>query len=342
MSQRVLYIDDDEGLTRLIQKALGRRGFDVTGVNSADAGLARLTSESFDVVALDHTMPGRGGLETLAELMALPNAPPVVYVTGSDDARVAIAALKAGASDYVIKSIGEDFFDLLASSLRNSLERQALIRARITAENELRASNERLAALVREANHRVANSLQIVSSFIQFQANAVSAAEARTALKDTHQRVQAISRLHRRLYTTEDIKTIELREYLRTVLSDLEAAWSTEAAPRPIHFNAEPIRLRTDHAISVGVVVNELVSNACKYAYAENQPGEIRVTLHRNESGFGVAIEDDGVGFTDGVMPRGTGIGTKLVDAMARSLSATIAYATDDGARVLLTVPHCE
>lgn len=342
MRQRVLYIDDDEGLTRLLQKALGRRGFDVTGVNSADAGLARLAAEEFDVVALDHTMPGRGGLETLAEVKALPNAPPVVYVTGSDDARVAVAALKAGASDYVLKAIGDDFFDLLASSLNHALERQALIEARLAAEAELRASNERLAALVREANHRVANSLQIVASFIQIQANVISTPEALTALKDTRQRVQTISRLHRRLYTTDDIRTIELQEYLQTVLSDLEAAWSTDAAPRVIRFTAEPIRLRTDHAVSVGVVVNELVSNACKYAYPNDAPGEIRVTLQRNEDGFQIAIEDDGVGFIEDAAPTGTGIGTKLVEAMARSLSATVDYRTSDGARVLLTVPQGE
>ncbi len=337
---RVLYIDDDEALIRLAQKALKRRGFEVTGAASADAGLALLAAEPFDVVTLDHTMPGRDGLDTLAELMALPHPPPVVYVTGSDDSRIAVAALKAGASDYVLKAIGEEFFDLLASSLGHALERQGLIAARLSAEEELRASNERLAALVLEANHRVANSLQIVSSFIQIQANAVTTPEARTALKDTRQRVQTISRLHRRLYTSDDIQTVELKEYLATVLSDIEDAWSTELAPRAIRFSAETLRLPTDQAVSVGVVVNELVSNACKYAYREDQPGEIRVSMTRGADAFHVAIEDDGVGFSGGTAPKGTGVGTKLVDAMARSLSATVSYTTDGGARVLLTVPY--
>lgn len=163
----VLYIDDDEALRRLVGKALARRGHDVTGAASADEGLALLGERAYDVAAIDHYMPGRDGLETLAAVMALPAPPPVVYVTGSDDSRIAVAALKSGASDYVVKATGEDFFDLLASSLRSALDRQALVAARVAAEQALKASNERLAALVLEANHRVANSLQIVASFIQ-------------------------------------------------------------------------------------------------------------------------------------------------------------------------------
>lgn len=339
---RVLYIDDDEALIRLAQKALGRRGYDVTGAISADEGLGRLAAEPFDVVTLDHTMPGRGGLETLAEVKALPNPPPVVYVTGADDSRIAVAALKAGASDYVLKAVGDEFFDLLASSLGHALERQALVAARVAAEEQLRASNERLAALVLEANHRVANSLQIVSSFINIQANAAVTPEARFALKDTRQRVQTVSRLHRRLYTSEDIESVDLKEYLETVLSDLEDAWSTTEAPREIRFSAEPLRLPTDKAVSVGVVVNELVSNACKYAYRDGEPGEVRVSMVHADGELRIAIEDDGVGFSHDGAPKGTGVGTKLVDAMARSLSATVSYANDNGARVLLRVPSAD
>lgn len=337
---RVLYVDDDEALIRLAQKALRRRGYEVTGARSADEGLARLAAEPFDIVTLDHTMPGRGGLETLGEVMALQPPPPVVYVTGSEDIRIAVAALKAGASDYVLKTVGEEFFDLLATSLGQALERQALVAARVAAEEALRASNDRLAALVLEANHRVANSLQIVSSFIQIQANAVATPEARTALKDTRQRVQTISRLHRRLYTSEDIESVELQEYLATVLTDIQDAWSTDAAPREIRFSAEPLRLPTDQAVSVGVVVNELVSNACKYAYRDEEAGEIRVAMTRGDDAFHIAIEDDGVGFDGDAAPKGTGVGTKLVDAMARSLSASVDYATDHGTRILLTVPY--
>lgn len=169
----------------------------------------------------------------------------------------------------------------------------------------------------------------------------MSSEEARTALKDTRQRVQTIGRLHRRLYTSDDIESVDLGEYLATVLKDIEDAWSTEQAPRPVRFAPAPLRLRlrTDHAVSVGVMVSEVVSNACKYAYAVDAAGEIRVSMDSVQDHFMVKIEDDGIGFTAGSAPKGTGIGTKLVDAMARSLSATVSYATERGARVTLMVP---
>ncbi|GAA3255599.1 hypothetical protein GCM10020258_14160 [Sphingomonas yabuuchiae] len=93
----------------------------------------------------------------------------MVYVTGSDEGRIAVAALKAGAADYVVKTVGEDFFDLLSASFAQVLDRARLERAKAAAEAELRATNARLEAMLSEVNHRVANSLQLVSAMIGLQ-----------------------------------------------------------------------------------------------------------------------------------------------------------------------------
>src|SRR5689334_20612992 len=91
---RLLYIDDDHGLGRLVERTLSRHGFEVRHALSGDEGLNRLAAERFDVVALDHFMPGKEGLEVLSDIQAMPNPPPVVYVTGADEGRIAVAALK--------------------------------------------------------------------------------------------------------------------------------------------------------------------------------------------------------------------------------------------------------
>ncbi len=204
----VLYIDDDEGLCRLAQRALSRRGFDVTTASRGSEGLALAASTRFDLVAVDHYMPEMDGLETLKRLRTLPTAPPVIYVTGSEEGRIAIAALKAGAVDYVVKQIGEDFFDLLARAFENELDRVALERAKEAAEWELRASHSRLESLLREVNHRVANSLQLVSSFVQLQSSAITDKKAKAALQDTQARIIAIGQVHRRLYTSNDVEGV--------------------------------------------------------------------------------------------------------------------------------------
>ncbi|MCB8838847.1 response regulator [Aurantimonas sp. VKM B-3413] len=336
---RVLYIDDDEGLRTLTRRALRRRGYEVVTAEGADAGMALLAAEPFDLVAIDHYMPGKDGLETLAMIGALEAPPPVVYVTGSEETRVAVAALKAGAADYVVKAVGEDFFDLLASSFDQALDRRALLAAKTEAERALLASNERLAALLKEANHRVANSLQIVGAFVQLQASSVQSEEAKVALKDTHQRIAAIGQVHRRLYTSDDIETVDMAEYLGSFIAELESTWSTPASPRLIRLVADNIRLATDKAVSVGVIVNELVGNACKYAYANGQSGEVRVSLLRENGSFRLKVEDDGKGFDPANSPKGTGIGTKLIRAMAMSLKAELDYGAGPAMQVSIKAP---
>jgi two-component sensor histidine kinase len=339
--RRILYVDDDEGLRRLVARALERRGYEVAGAASGQEGLAMLKARAFDLVALDHYMPGQDGFATLQEIRALPDPPPVVYVTGSDETRVAVAALKAGAADYVIKSIGEDFFDLLHSAFGQAIEQVQLRRRHADAQDALAASNRRLEALLREVNHRVANSLQLVSAFVTLQAAALTDEASKTALKDTQRRIEAIIQVHRRLYTSDDVEVVEMQGYLEALVRELEDTWSTPAAPRKLQLTVEPIRLHTDKAVSVGVIVNELITNACKYAYGAAAAGEVRIGLARDGAkALLLSVEDDGPGLGDGSNPQGTGLGARLIHAMARSLGSSVEYdQAHAGVRATLRVP---
>jgi two-component sensor histidine kinase len=323
---RVLYIDDDPGIRRLASRALARRGFDVSCAEGGAEGVAMARSEPFDLITVDHYMPGIDGIETLRQLQALPHVPPVVYVTGSEEGRIAIAALKAGAADYVVKSVGEDFFDLLAASFDQVRARAQLEQAKAAAEADLRASNARLEALLGEVNHRVANSLQLVSAMVGLQASALTDANARAALEDTQRRIGAIAQVHRRLYSANDVESVDMREYLGALVAELATTLSGESGGHSLLCAADALRLPTDRAVSVGVIVTELVTNACKYAYPDGN-GDVRVLLKQDgEGSFLLAVEDDGCGMPEGVAPKGTGLGTKLIRVMAQSLQSAVNY----------------
>lgn len=323
----ILYIDDDDGLRRLASKALVRRGYRVSLAATGPEGAAMARDDNYDLIAVDHYMPGQDGLATLAQIQAMPAPPPVVYVTGSEESSVAVAALKAGAADYVVKSVGEDFFDLLANAFAGALRRTSLVADKEAAEAAMRASNARLEALLGEVNHRVANSLQMVSAFVHMHAASLTG-PAKAALQDTQRRIAAIAQVHRSLYTGGDVETVEMSEYLRAIVAELEQTWSVPGSPRTLRLTAAPLRLATDKAVSVGVIVNELVSNACKYAYPADSAGEVRIDLGlEGETMFRLSIEDDGCGFDRSAPARGTGLGTKLVGAMASSLRADLSYA---------------
>ena len=325
--RRILYIDDDDGLRRLVEKSLARSGHHVATAGSGAEGVAMAAAEPYDIIAVDHYMPGQDGLATLDALRRLPACPPVVYVTGSEESRIAVAALKAGASDYVVKSSGGDFVELLENAFSHSLESVRLRAAKDAAEGALRVSNTRLETLLREVNHRVANSLAMVSAFVHMQAKALVNDEARAALEDTERRIQAIAQVHRRLYTSDDVESVAMDEYLAALVEELEDTWSTRSAPRSIRLDAEELRLHPDKAVSLGVIVNELVSNACKYAYGAGTAGEVRVRFGNADEGhFHLIVEDDGIGLTEGAAPRGSGLGSRLVLAMAKSLATNLDY----------------
>src|SRR4029079_13887904 len=107
---RVLYVDDDVALVRLVQKALGRRGFSVEHAATGDEALAYIEAGSVQVIALDHHLANGTGLDFLTRLTPIEKPPPVVYVTGSTEMNVAVAAFKHGAADFVPKTVAQHFF----------------------------------------------------------------------------------------------------------------------------------------------------------------------------------------------------------------------------------------
>jgi two-component sensor histidine kinase len=333
---KLLYIDDDVALARLVQKDLQRHGYEVHHASDGDAGLVRLRAERYDVVALDHYMPQRDGLDVLPDIQAMEEAPPVIFVTGAQESRLAIAALKAGAFDYVVKDASGDFAALLRVSIAQALEADRLRREKEQAEADVRAARDHAEALLREVNHRVGNSLQLVSSFVALQARNLTDEAARSALQDTQARIEAVAQVHRRLYTSADVEGVEMAEYLEDLVGQLSQSLSADARGVTVALQTEPVRVTTDKAVSLGVIVTELVTNAVKYAYPKGG-GEIRVQLASlGENEAELIVCDDGPGFQLSDKPQGGGLGRMIVKAMATQLRSEVVYGQGPGAYATL------
>lgn len=338
--RRVLLVEDDAGLRRLVGRDLERAGYAVSGVSSCSAALDLVSQEKFDVVALDHFLEGETGLDILPALRSIPEAPPVIYVTGSEDGRVAIAALKAGASDYVIKDVAGEFMALLRASISHALDQVEMRRAKEAAERAVVEARDRAETLLREVNHRVGNSLQLVSAFMHLQSSSLPDGPAREMMRETEARILAIAQIHRRLYTSSDVRAVDMVEYLSGLAEELESSLRTADRPHHIAVRAEPVKMATDRAVSLGVIVTELVTNAFKYAYPRGVEGEVRVELQRSGSQLALSVEDDGVGMTENAAPSGTGLGQKIVGAMAASMQSRVERdETRRGTRIVLAFP---
>jgi two-component sensor histidine kinase/CheY-like chemotaxis protein len=338
----LLYIDDDAALARLVDRGLTRLGFKVVHAASGTQGLERLAQGGIDVIALDQYMPGLDGLETLQRILAIPDAPPVVFVTAAQDSSIAVTALKAGAADYLMKDTLGDFIPLLQVAIDGAL-RQAFIRkARDDAEAEVHASRDRYAALaaerevlLREVNHRVGNSLQIIASLLHLQANSSTEDDVKAALTNAMGRVAAVAQVHRRLYTSHDLKSVLLNQYLDALLEDLRRSAEGNRMSR-LTLKAEQVEIDPDRAVAIGIIVNELVMNAVKYAYP-NGAGPIHVDLKAQDDDLVLSIADDGVGLNVKSDPRSTGMGQRIVTAMASKLDASVERDPDHaGTRVVV------
>ena len=315
---------------------------------AARTGSIALAQGGIDVVALDQYMPGLDGLETLERIMAIPNAPPVVFVTAAQDSKIAVTALKAGAADYLVKDVHGEFIPLLQVAVDGALRQAAIQKARDDAEAEVHASRDRFAALaaerevlLREVNHRVGNSLQIIASLLHLQANSSTQDDVKAALTNAMGRVAAVAQVHRRLYTSHDLKSVLLNQYLDALLEDLRRSAEGNRMSR-LTLKAEPIEIDPDRAVAIGIIVNELVMNAVKYAYPDGA-GPIHVDLNAQGDDLVLSIADDGVGLNAKSDPRSTGMGQRIVTAMASKLEASVerdpAHA---GTRIVLRFPRAK
>lgn len=208
---------------------------------------------------------------------------------------------------------------------------------------ELDRARDRAETLLSEVNHRVANSLTLVNSLVRLQAKTLSDPSAKAALAETEARIHAVSMVHRRLYSSGNTDWVALDEYLGGLLEHLEISMRDSGLRSFLRRDLEPVKLQTDASINLGVIVSEWVTNAVKYAYPGGQ-GEVRVHLKRLPGQRGeLSVEDDGVGRSDPDAVKGTGLGSRVVAAMASSIGGDIGYyGRHPGFGARLTFPLAE
>ena len=344
---RILLIGGDHAFCQYVKGHLERGAFEVVCATPSEDRHTLAQEAGADVIILDDALPEQDGLALLSSIQSGKGAPPVVYLTGSRDSRVAVAALKAGAADYVVKDAHGDFLVLLENAVTNGLFATALKRDKERAEAEVRLARDQFKALaderallLREVNHRVSNSLQLIASLLHFQGDLSPNADVKAALKEANGRVLAVARVHRSLYTSLDVRWVSLSDYLSSLIRDLHDVSSGGSQEHRIDFSSDPIQAGPDAAVAIGIVTAELVLNALKHAYPGGQ-GQVRVLLRARSPEIGLVVEDDGVGGIDEARQKSRrGLGQRIVAAMAEKLEGTLGYeALTPGTRAVLTFP---
>jgi light-regulated signal transduction histidine kinase (bacteriophytochrome) len=218
-------------------------------------------------------------------------------------------------------------------------ERQArrvrALNQELTATNE---ANQRLLSqkdlLMKEVSHRVQNSLQLVSAFLHLQARDAGEGAVADQLQEARRRISAVALVHRRLYSDDRIETVDLARYVEDLLAELAASLDPSWA-RLLTLDLAPVLVPADRAVTLGLVVTELVINATKYAYG-GAPGPVSIALEQHRSQLRLIVADRGAGKAR----SGSGFGSRMMAAMVERLSGQLDEADNaPGLRVIVTCP---
>lgn len=188
--------------------------------------------------------------------------------------------------------------------------------------------------LLGEVNHRVQNSLTLVSAFLSMQARKSSEPAVKDALEEARHRISAVSLVHRRLYGTDQVRMVDAARYIDELLDDilatLDAEWRNQ-----IRRDLEPVFISNERAISMGLVLTELIINANKYAY-EGKPGPLTVSLTSTGEAFQLMVADQGKGRANAVQ----GFGSQMMDALMVQLEGALRYLDNHpGTKAVLSAP---
>lgn len=199
---------------------------------------------------------------------------------------------------------------------------------------------EQQRTLLREMRHRIANSLQIIASILLLKAGAVTSEETKNELRAAHQRVMSVAAVQSHLHSSEGIEQIEIGPYLTKLSSGLASSMVDPRQPIDITVTADPGALPTSHAVSIGLIVTELIINAVKYAFpVQNPSAQVQITFEMAKSDWKLTVADNGAGRRETDEPSAsTGLGTALIAALAKQLKAQVSeVSSDSGMAVAVT-----
>jgi two-component sensor histidine kinase len=182
------------------------------------------------------------------------------------------------------------------------------------------------AVLLREVQHRVANSLQIIASVLMQSARKVQSEETRSHLHDAHNRVMSMANVQRQLGAS-DGEDVELRGYFKILCQSLGASMIRDHEMQRIEVSVDDSRVVADVSISLGLIVTELVINALKHAFTDDRGGKIVVDYNSDGPDWILSVSDDGVGMPMNAVDAAPGLGTSIVEALARQLHAEVKVA---------------
>jgi two-component system response regulator len=211
-------------------------------------------------------------------------------------------------------------------------------------EEKIEASLKEKVVMIKEIHHRVKNNLQVIYSLLNLQAGYVRDPDAQAMFKECRDRVKSMALIHEVLYRSKDLAKVSFADYVKTLVENLYRSYASQSSQITLKIDVKDVMLELDTAIPCGLIINELVSNALKYAFTDTKKGEIYVGVEPIEGlGYRLVIRDNGKGFPPEIDFRKTeSLGLQLVTTLTEQLNGDITLNRQAGTEFVITFPGLE
>ncbi len=207
--------------------------------------------------------------------------------------------------------------------------------ARTKSNQLLAAKNQQNELLLKEIHHRVKNNLELVKSLISLQSAQLEDSVTKDAMIASQNRVQSMGIIHQKLYQGENLGSIEMKDYFINLGEGILDTFNADDKVK-IECAMDNLELDVDTAVPIGLIVNELLTNALKYAFPDNAKGNISISLSKsNPEILTLKVSDNGIGKIAGLSPKGTGFGSQLIQLLTQQLNGKMTEDSQDGTSVL-------
>jgi two-component sensor histidine kinase len=202
-----------------------------------------------------------------------------------------------------------------------------------------RRNKEHVETLLKELHHRVKNNLQLFSSIFSLQAQTLTDERAIQVVKTTEARINAMALIHRKLYNIDKNRTLSIKDYIAELLQYLTHAYGYQDKLLDICTNVSDVQVDVDKAIPLGLILNELISNAFKHAYEDQPRPELKIELQLSNEQLHIHLSDNGTGRSSTLNAEPGSFGLRMVNMLVRQLRGTIVTNTDVGTHYSLQIP---
>jgi two-component sensor histidine kinase len=343
---KILIADDDIASRKILAAILEKNGHEpVLFSNGNDAWEALTSPGAPNIVILDWLMPGIDGEELCRKTRTLKNdiPPYIIMLTIKGEKGDIIRGLEAGANDYLSKpydpgelrarvEVGKRMIELETDRLAriNTLELNEKKISTLLAEKDI---------LLYEVHHRIKNNMNMIVNILTMHTDQLGESIAATILNNAVSRIKSMGILYDRLYRSENLSSLSIREYLVALINDITGIFPDRYRV-DLDIDIEDVAIDVHKLSCIGMIVNELVFNAMKYAFKGKECGRISIDAFRTKTGMIIAIEDDGIGMPPiDTTTAPESFGLKLVFGLTEQINGRFTQERCEGTRFVLEFP---